>query len=143
MIILLVEDEPLIAMVLGEVLADAGHTVRGPASTVRCGLKTLESGLPDLALPDLALVDINLRNGDSGIDLARELLSRWGVPSLFISGQSIEAHANRDAALGFIGKPYSSEAVLASIKVLEHIMDGSPPPGPRIPRELELFEKPD
>ena len=134
MIILLVEDDALVAMVLEEALADAGHTVRGPVSTVTCGLEILKRGLPDLAL-----VDINLRDGSCGIDLARELLSRWGVPSLFISGQRIEAYANRDAALGYIGKPYSPETVLASIEVVAHIMAGLPPPSPAVPRELELF----
>lgn len=90
MIILLVENEPLIAIVLEEGLRDAVHTVRGPAPTVEGALEMAQH-----EPPELALVNINLRGGGSGIDLAREMLDRWGVPSLFVSGQRIEAYANR------------------------------------------------
>jgi len=136
MIILLVEDEPLIAMVVEAALLDAGHTICGPAATVAESLEILEN-----ELPDLALVDINLRDGSSGIELARELMARWGVPSLFMSGQRLEAYANRDVALGYIGKPYSPETVVASIKVAERIIAHQP--APEVPPELELFEKPE
>ena len=134
--ILLVEDDAIIAMTLEAALADAGYVVRGPASTAARGLEIAER-----EPPDLALVDINLRDGSNGIDLARELLNRWGIPSLLISGQRMEAYANRDAALGYIGKPYSPDTVLASIEVAKHMIDGLPPPTP-LPRELELFQEP-
>lgn len=88
MVILLVEDKPLIAMMLQEELANAGYTVCSPASTVKAGLEVAER-----ERPDLALFDINLSDGSSGIDLARELLNRRGVPSLFVSGQRMEAYA--------------------------------------------------
>jgi hypothetical protein len=44
-------------------------------------------------MPQIALLDIDLRDGDSGVDVARALLERWGVPSIFISGQAVEARA--------------------------------------------------
>ena len=137
MMILLVEDEPLIAMALEAELTDAGHTVRGPASTAWRALQ-----LAEIATPDLALVDINLRDGvGQGIQLARELLSRFNIPSLFVSGQRAEAQANRDAALGFIEKPYNPAVVLKSIEVARSIRNGDTPPPQAIPRELELFDR--
>ena len=132
--ILLVEDEPLIAMALESELTDAGHTVRGPASTAARALQ-----LAEISAPDLALVDINLRDGTGkGITLARELLTR-GTPSLFVSGQGMEARANRDAAIGLIEKPYSPEVVLKAIDVARLIFEGRSPAPDSIPRGLELF----
>ena len=134
MMILLVEDDFLIAMTLEAELTDAGHTVRGPASSASRALQLVE-----LAVPDLALVDINLRDGrGQGIGLARALRQRWGVPSFFLSGQSSEARANRDAALGLISKPYRSETVLKAIDLAEALRAGQTPPA-ALPHELELF----
>ena len=134
--ILLVEDEPLLAMMLEAELADAGHTLQGPASTAKRAIEIAEH-----EQPDLALIDIKLRDGSSGINLARELLTRWGVPSLFVSGQRMAAYANRDLALGYIGKPYTPDTVLASIEVAERIIAGNQPAPEEIPPALELFTK--
>jgi DNA-binding LytR/AlgR family response regulator len=91
--------------------------------------------------PALALVDINLRDGrGAGIGLARELLSRWGIPSLFVSGQRAEAWANRETALGYMSKPYRQETILRSIEVAEHIIEARPPPPPEVPAGLKLFK---
>ena len=136
MLILLVEDDPLIAMSLEATLTDAGYEILGPASTASRGLE-----LAQHTVPELALVNINLRDGSNGIELARELLSRWGVASLFVSGQAMEARRNQDAALGYIGKPYSSETVLGSVAAAEALLHGQAPP--RIPQGLELFKKED
>jgi len=110
MIILLVEDEALVALTLEMTLSEAGYTVLGPVATVRRALNLAEQ-----TVPDLALVNIHLRDGGSGIELAGELRSRWTVPVLFVSGQRADAHAHRDLALGYLGKPYDANAVLASI----------------------------
>src|SRR5690348_7137165 len=99
--ILVVEDEVLLSEMLQFALTDAGHAVLGPVATVDEGLRVAEQDRPDLAL-----VNINLKDGSKGTDLARELASRWHVPSLFVSGQMIEAQQNKDVALGYIGKPY-------------------------------------
>lgn len=135
--ILVVEDEPLLAMTLEASLLDAGHQVVGTAATASRALEIAEK-----ATPELALVDINLRDGSSGIDVARELLRRWGAPSLFVSGQSRAAHANQDAALGYIDKPYTPETVVASIEVAKVVLGGGHLAPPEVPRGLELFEKP-
>lgn len=130
--VLLVEDDALIAMSLEAALSDAGHVVSGPAATASGGLEIAEAGRPDLAL-----VDINLRDGSNGVELARELRRRWGVPCFFVSGQKMEADANQDAALGFIGKPYAPEAVVASIEVARKILNGRRPCA--VPHGLVLY----
>ncbi len=69
--ILIVEDEALIAVVLADSLEGAGHEVMGPASTMAEALALCEA-----LRPELALLDINLRDGSSGVDVARALLER-------------------------------------------------------------------
>src|SRR5690242_2963160 len=107
MVILVVEDETLIALVLEIALRFAGHDVLGPAATPEEALR-----LAGRERPELALVDIILRDRGDGVALARALRDRYGTPSLFLSGQVPQAHANRDAAWGLIRKPYDPEAVV-------------------------------
>lgn len=135
MIVLLVEDDPLVAMTLENALAEAGHTVHGPAFTAKHALE-----IATREKLTLALVDINLLDGHPGVGLARELLKRWRVPSLLVSGECEEAHANQDAAIGYISKPYAPETVLAGVEVAEHLIEGTPVP--EIPAQLEFFRSP-
>jgi DNA-binding response OmpR family regulator len=129
--ILIVEDEALLALALEASLREAGHVVIGAAAT-----ETAAIALVDAARPDLALVDIRLRNGDSGTAVARRL-HRRGIPALFISAQTDEARANRDSALGCLGKPYSARTMLASIEVAKAVIAGRAPTA--LPPGLELF----
>jgi two-component system, response regulator PdtaR len=87
--------------------------------------------------PMLALLDINLRDSSSGVDVARALFKRWGVPSIFASSQSMEARQAADIALGFIRKPYEAETVLRSIEVAREVMNGGKPND--VPEGFELF----
>jgi len=77
--ILVVEDEFLLADLIGETLADAGAVVVGPAATLEDGLSLLETE----AL-DVAVLDVNLR-GKSVQPLAMALHVR-GKPFVFLSG---------------------------------------------------------
>ena len=113
---------------------DAGHTVIGVASIANAALGAVRS-----AKPDLALVNIKLADGSRGTDVARTLLKRFGVRSLFVSGSPQEARLAADAALGFICKPYNPQDVLASIEVAKSIMAGQSPAG--VPSALELFDR--
>lgn len=131
--ILVVEDEPPIADILQYALTDAGYAVLGPVDTLNEGLRVAEKNRPDLAL-----VNINLKDGSKGTDLARELLNRWKVPCLFISGEMAEAEKYQDVALGYIAKPYKPSLVIESIEVAKAIIDGRPYPK-RVPSDLKLF----
>lgn len=130
--ILIVEDEALIAMVLADSLEDGGHEVMGPASTMGEALVLCET-----VLPDLALLDVNLRDGSNGVDVARALFERWGVLSIFASGQMMEARRAKDIALGYIRKPYKTQTVLRSVEIARDVMDGKEPSA--LPAGLELF----
>ncbi len=132
MVILVVEDEALVAFVLELALVPAGHQVLGPAADEGEALR-----LAGERRPDLALVDIRLRRGDDGVRLARALKARRAVPSLFLSGQTVQARAAGDAALGLIGKPYDPDEVVAAVAAVGELLAGRRPA--RLPPRLELF----
>ena len=132
--ILLAEDEYLQAFLLETELVHAGHTVLGPVANVQDGLDLAEQ-----SPPDLALVDITLKNGGKGTELARELATRWQVPSLFVSAELAEARDNKDVALGCVTKPYQPVMVLRSVEVAKALIDGQAPSPGKIPDGLELF----
>src|SRR3546814_3040379 len=69
--VLVVEDEALIALETTGHLQDWGYRVAGVAGTFREALAAARD-----AEIDVALVDVNLRHGDSGVDVARELKTR-------------------------------------------------------------------
>lgn len=132
MLILVVEDDPLVALSLSLCLAGAGHAVLGPADRATTGL--------DLARqhrPDLALLDIQLRDGHTGGALARELHG-LGIPCLFTSADALEARRNQDVALGLVVKPYEPQAVLDAVLLADDLANGRPPR--KRPAGLERFE---
>ena len=131
--VLIVEDDAVIAMVLADSLEDGGHEVVGPAATMAEALALCEAAAP----PELAVLDIDLRDGGSGVHLARALMERWGVPSIFASAQMMEARRARDIALGQIRKPYGTETVLRSVEVAREVMRGGKPV--TVPAGFELF----
>ena len=136
MICLLVEDEPLTAVVLQWTLQDAGHLVRGPAASATAALRLAEI----TPAPAVAIVDINLRDGrGAGIELARGLLRRNVIP-LFVSAQAIEATHHRHLALGFVGKPYDPLSVVRWVVFAGAFLGGGSLPAP--PRGMTFYGDP-
>jgi DNA-binding response OmpR family regulator len=132
MIVLVAEDEAITALLLDMALRAAGHQVLGPAATVKEALELAEHTKPDLALLDIRLLD----EGD-GVWLARALCERSGVPSLFLSGQTAQARAASDCAVGLLGKPYEPEEVVAAVAAVSELLTGRWPV--QKPARLELF----
>ena len=132
MLVLVVEDEPVIAASMEWELMAAGHQVLGPASSVDEAER-----LTKAQRPDLAFVDINLAGADEGVALARDLKRRFGVPSLFVTGQVAQARQNCDAALGVLAKPFAFESLVACVPAAADLIEGRTPA--RTPRGLEVF----
>ena len=83
-VVLVVEDEPLIALQVQADLENDGHKVIGPALTLEHGLQLAET-----EKLDMALLDVNLRGRTSeGI---AEVLMRRQIPFAFASGYSDNA----------------------------------------------------
>lgn len=78
--ILVVDDEPLISMMVEDWLTELGHEVVGPVLSVADGIEFAKA-----AALDGAILDIRLSDGDS-YPLAHALLSR-GIPFAFATGQ--------------------------------------------------------
>jgi DNA-binding response OmpR family regulator len=130
--ILLVEDDPIIGFAAADALRSEGHEVVGPAATVEDAQHFAGEGA------DFALVD-NLAAHDKGVELARDLKSRFGIASAFVSGQSGAAHSNKDAAVGLLRKPYTAKSLIEATAVIAEIVSGGSPPPLSVPLAFELF----
>jgi CheY-like chemotaxis protein len=84
--VLVVEDEPLLAMLLEEQLAEAGARVIGPSTTPAEALACLAR-----ELPDAAVLDRNL-GGEDSLPVATELIRR-GIPFMVVFGSDEAARA--------------------------------------------------
>lgn len=78
--VLVIEDEPVIALDIATMLEQNGHTVVGIAAT-----RTEAVDLARASRPDLVLADIRLADESSGIDAVREILSDHEVPVVFVT----------------------------------------------------------
>lgn len=78
--VLIIEDEPLIAMDLEAIMEDAGHRVVGVARTHSEAI-----GIAKGKKIGLILADIQLADGSSGIEAVNELLGSVEAPVIFIT----------------------------------------------------------
>jgi DNA-binding NarL/FixJ family response regulator len=112
--LLIVEDEALVASYIQDVLEESGFIISGVASTGPEAL-SLATGTP----VDLALVDIKLAGPMDGIEVARILLERHAVPSIFLSGMHDPETTRRAQAigpLGFLQKPFRPSQVFNALE---------------------------
>jgi len=116
MTVLLVEDDAIAAADLTAALGDAGHRVVGPFHSAEAA-----EAATALYPIDLALLDINLSGEATGVDLARSLKARWGVPVIFLSGDVTAAAHNAELAAAMVIKPYRGREVLDAIARLEPV----------------------
>ena len=78
--ILIIEDEPLIAMDIEQMVESMGHSVAGIARTHDEALREIERSKPGMVLADIQLAD-----GSSGIDAVNDILKSINVPVIFIT----------------------------------------------------------
>lgn len=78
--VLIVEDEPIIAMDLGQLVAACGHRVAGIAATQAEAVALARS-----LNPTLILADINLGAGGDGKSAVAEILREMKVPVIFVT----------------------------------------------------------
>jgi CheY-like chemotaxis protein len=106
--ILIVEDEPLIAMDLDDLVRQIVPAVVIIKSSVAAALASLAEPL------DFAFLDVNVTNGDT-LPLA-ERLSEDGVPFAFISASAAEKLPRPLRAMPFLPKPVDPTAVKELLK---------------------------
>lgn len=106
--ILIVEDEPLIAMMLEDFIESLGHCVSGTCDSVGEALdKVGEGGF------DLAILDIHL-NGENVWPVAGRL-SAQNIPFVVATGGHVEPPPAEFKDVVVIEKPYTIERVSAVI----------------------------
>lgn len=109
--VLVIEDEPIIAMDLARQLASFGCQVVGPASSLPMAMRLVES-----AACDLALVDANL--GGRPADSIAAALTRKGVPFAFATGYGREGLPADYRHVGVLAKPFRPAQLRAMIESL-------------------------
>ncbi len=119
MIVLVVEDNAILAMAILDELESAGHTVIGPAWSASEARTLLLAN--DI---EMALIDIDLQDGRTGGDLAKEIKYSHACPVIFTTGQQHMAEAWRDYAFGCLEKPFDPKIVTTTINAFEQNAEG-------------------
>lgn len=109
--IMIIEDEPLIAMDLESLVEGLGHHVTGVARTRSEAVKLAETKRPGLILADIQLAD-----GSSGLDAVNDLLATFEVPVIFITAYPERfLTGERPEPAFLIAKPFQPANVSAVI----------------------------
>jgi signal transduction histidine kinase/CheY-like chemotaxis protein len=112
--VLLVEDDDALAELVAEMLAELGCSVSRRA-TVTDALRGFDRDAYDAVISDMVMP------GDrNGLDLARELRSRWSdLPVLLVTGYSSAASSALDEGFEVLAKPFTLAALAARLSELK------------------------
>ena len=111
--VLLLDDEPLITMLLEDILEQLGYEIVGPAHTVAVAL-----GLIETTPPDAAILDMNL--GKELSYPAADALRVRRIPFMFLTGYvapGIDARFHNEVVMT---KPFDFETIR---QALSHLLD--------------------
>ncbi len=113
--ILVVDDEPIIAMTIADWLDDLGHSVVGPVADLPTALALVEQPL------DAAILDISL-GMDTTVSVARRL-AELGAPFVVATGHDPAMMDPAFATGLFLAKPFGFESFR---RVVERLLSGAP-----------------
>ena len=115
--VLIIEDEPVIALELKSIVESLGHNVVGPADREKEAI-----AIADRSSPNLVLADIQLRGEDSGIEAVRRILEKHNVPVIFITAYPERLLTGKGVEPTFIiSKPYDPSMVRAAVSQALHV----------------------
>jgi DNA-directed RNA polymerase specialized sigma24 family protein len=107
--VLIIEDEPLVAMDLESIVAGLGHRVTGVARTHTEAIAAVRKHRPGLVLADIQLAD-----GSSGLQAVNEILKADELPVIFITAFPERLlTGTRPEPVFLITKPFRVDAVKA------------------------------
>lgn len=107
--VLVIEDEPLISMLMEQMLDDLGCRVVGPCASLAAALEACATPAFDLALVDLKLGSISSAP-------VVECLAKSGIPFAIVTGDSLVDASNGAGAI--LNKPFDLEGLGRTIGVL-------------------------
>jgi PAS domain S-box-containing protein len=111
--ILIVEDEPIVAIDIRNMLLGLGYEV---ADTVYSGEEALSRA--EELRPSLVLMDIRLEGEMSGIQAAEQIYTRYNIPVIYLTAyaeESILEGVVQTGAFGYILKPFNERELQTSI----------------------------
>lgn len=109
--VLIIEDEPIIAMDIETIVRDLGHSVTGVAVTRDEAVSQARAHRPGLVLADIQLAD-----DSSGIDAVKDILAEFQVPVIFITAFPERLlTGERPEPTFLITKPFQRSTVKAAI----------------------------
>ncbi len=109
--VLIIEDEPIIALDLENLVVELGHRVVASATTRD---EAVQAAIAHK--PGLILADINLGEGGSGIDAVNDILASFDVPVIFITAYPEKLlTGERPEPTYLIAKPFLPETVQATV----------------------------
>ena len=97
--VLIVEDEPIVAFYLEDMIAALGHEPAAVVATVDQALEWLETGRPDFAV-----LDVNLR-GNKSYPVA-DRLKALEISYVFATGYGATEHPPEHRNIATLTKPY-------------------------------------
>ncbi len=103
--VLIVEDEPLIAMMLEDFLETLGHEVAGSCESVAEALDRVEQGGFDVAI-----LDVHLKGGEHVWPVADRLAGK-DIPFVLATGGHIEPPPAAYADVPVLAKPFTLDAI--------------------------------
>ena len=112
-IVMILEDEPIIAMDLEAIIEDLGHEVVGVVRTRRQAV-----ALAAEREPELIVADIELADGRTGIEAVNEIVGAKSKPVVFVTGHPslyLSSATNRPEPVFLLSKPFSPDSVRAAV----------------------------
>ena len=109
--VLIIEDEPFIALDIQTLVEDLGHRVVGVARTHKEAVAAAR-----VHKPGLILADIQLADGSSGLEAVNQILEEFEVPVIFITAYPERFLTGRPPEPAFlITKPFGVDSLKAVI----------------------------
>lgn len=111
--ILIVEDEPIVALDIKSALIKLGFEVTGIATSYEEILISIKSNEPEIIL-----MDINLGNGLDGIEIVQKIKKINDIPVIYLTAFSDEKTMQRafhTDPIGYIIKPFKREELKSTI----------------------------
>ncbi|MCB0442701.1 MAG: response regulator transcription factor [Flavobacterium sp.] len=112
--VLIVEDDPIIAEDIKEMLTNVNYSVQGIAYDKNDALEIL-----DKTKPDLVLLDLNLSGEYEGFEIANYINSKK-IPFIYLtsySGKEILDKAKNTLPMGYIVKPFNERELYSAIEI--------------------------
>jgi CheY-like chemotaxis protein len=110
-VVLLVEDEPLLRLVIADALVDANFRVIEAASPAEA-MSVLQAGID----VDVLLTDVEMPPGISGYELARQVQARWPIIEILItSGREWPREGDLPPGAVFLAKPCPNDTIVSHV----------------------------